>query len=548
MIQETEFDVIIVGGGLAGLTAGVYLAKEGRRVLLCEKEQKTGGLVNSFEFEGFLFDAGIRAMENSGIILPMLRQLGIELPVQKSPVSVGIGDQMVRFGSEESLAEFGAMLEHLFPGNGEDIRQILDEIRKVMKYMDVLYGIDNPLFLDQIKDPSYLLKTLLPWFVRYQFNIRKASRLSVPVNLHLSRLTENQSLIDMITQHFFHETPAFFALSYFGFYLDYLYPDRGTGALPEKMTERFLELGGTLALGAEVLSVDPERHVLDTSEAKSYRYRKLLWAANLKSLYERTGLSERTARFLGEGWASKKEQVLGHHGNDSILTLYLGVDLPPETFAQWCGPHCFYTPETGGLSALGTDSWRRIERDPMLTATDKVIRLMAWSRAYLDKTTYEISIPVLRNPELAPDGQTGLAVSTLFDYDLTRAIRDAGGYEAWKEDAKAHLIEVLDRSLMPGLRDKVKFGLVSSPLTLERFSGNADGAITGWAFAPGGVPAESRFKKISKAVLTPAPDIYQAGMWTFSPAGLPVAILTGKLAADLAHKELGAPDGNWGEV
>ena len=62
------------------------------------------------------------------------------------------------------------------------------------------------------------------------------------------------------------------------------------------------------------------------------------------------------------------------------------------------------------------------------------------------------------------------------------------------------------------------------------------------------MPAESRFKKISKAVLTPAPDIYQAGMWTFSPAGLPVAILTGKLAADLAHKELGAPDGNWGEV
>ena len=61
--------------------------------------------------------------------------------------------------------------------------------------------------------------------------------------------------------------------------------------------------------------------------------------------------------------------------------------------------------------------------------------------------------------------------------------------------------------------------------------------------APGIVPAESRFKKIKQSVLTPAPDIIQAGMWTFSPAGLPVAILTGKLAADLAHKELGQPDG-----
>ena len=543
MKQEPEFDVIIVGGGLAGLTAGTYLAKAGRRVLLCEKEQKTGGLVNSFEYEGFVFDAGIRAMENSGILLPMLRQLGIDLPLHKSPVSVGIADKMVRFSSEESLDDYGAMLGNLFPGSSGDVEQILQEIRKIKKYMDVLYGIDNPLFLDEIRDPSYLIRTLLPWMLRYQVNIHKASRLSMPVNRHLSELSGNQALIDMITQHFFHGTPAFFALSYFGFYLDYLYPDQGTGALPEAMTLKFTELGGTLDLGAEVLSVDPERHVLVTSEGNSYRYRKLLWAANLKSLYERTGQSERTAAFLGEDWANKKEQVLSHHGNDSVLTLYLGTDLPPETFGELCGPHCFYTPETGGLSALGTDSWRRIDRDPTLTEKDKVIRLTAWTRAYLDRTTYEISIPALRNPALAPEGKTGLAVSTLFDYDLTRVLRDTGGYEAWKEDAKEHLIAVLSRSLLPGLADHIHFGLVSSPLTVERFSGNADGAITGWAFAPGAVPAESRFTKIRQSVLTPAPDIIQAGMWTFSPAGLPVAIMTGKLAADLAHKELGQPDG-----
>lgn len=543
MKQEPEFDVIIVGGGLAGLTAGAYLAKAGRRVLLCEKEQKTGGLVNSFDYEGFVFDAGIRAMENSGILLPMLRQLGIELPLHKSPVSVGIGDRIIRFSSEDSLNEYGALLEELFPESGGEIRQILDEIRKVKAYMDVLYGIDNPLFLDEVQSPSYLLRTLLPWLLRYQVNMRKAGRLSMPVNRHLADFSGNQALIDMITQHFFRETPAFFALSYFGFYLDYLYPDQGTGALPEAMTRKFLELGGTLNLGAEVISVDPERHVLCTSEGGSYRYRKLLWAANLKSLYERTGLSERTASFLGADWARKKEQILDHHGNDSVLTLYLGVDLPPETFGELTGPHCFYTPETGGLSALGTDSWRRIDRDPTLTAQDKVIRLTAWTRAYLDRTTYEISIPALRNPALAPEGRTGLAVSTLFDYDLTRAIRDAGGYEAWKEDAKEHLISVLSKSLLPGLGDRIAFGLVSSPLTVERFSGNADGAITGWAFAPGELPAESRFKKIRRSVLTPAPDILQAGMWTFSPAGLPVAILTGKLAAEQADKELGQPDG-----
>ncbi len=33
-------------------------------------------------------------------------------------------------------------------------------------------------------------------------------------------------------------------------------------------------------------------------------------------------------------------------------------------------------------------------------------------------------------------------------------------------------------------------------------------------------------------------DIYQAGQWTFSPSGLPVAILTGKVTADAVHKSL----------
>lgn len=43
-----------------------------------EKEVQTGGLVGSFNYKGFHFDSGIHAFENSGIIFPMLDQLGIE--------------------------------------------------------------------------------------------------------------------------------------------------------------------------------------------------------------------------------------------------------------------------------------------------------------------------------------------------------------------------------------------------------------------------------------------------------------------------------------
>jgi len=43
-----------------------------------------------------------------------------------------------------------------------------------------------------------------------------------------------------------------------------------------------------------------------------------------------------------------------------------------------------------------------------------------WLRRYLDHTTYEISCPVLRDPALALVGQTGLIVSSFFDYSLTK--------------------------------------------------------------------------------------------------------------------------------
>ncbi len=50
MIKNT-YDTIIVGGGIAGLTATVYLAREGQKVLLIEKNRELGGLVNSFAID-----------------------------------------------------------------------------------------------------------------------------------------------------------------------------------------------------------------------------------------------------------------------------------------------------------------------------------------------------------------------------------------------------------------------------------------------------------------------------------------------------------------
>ena len=51
-----EYDVIIVGAGPNGLTAGAYLAKAGARVLILERMHVTGGGLLTEEFSGFRFN------------------------------------------------------------------------------------------------------------------------------------------------------------------------------------------------------------------------------------------------------------------------------------------------------------------------------------------------------------------------------------------------------------------------------------------------------------------------------------------------------------
>ena len=47
------------------------------------------------------------------------------------------------------------------------------------------------------------------------------------------------------------------------------------------------------------------------------------------------------------------------------------------------------------------------------------------------------------------------------------------------------------------------------------------------------LPVVTKMLKVAASVDTPIPSVYQAGQWVYSPAGLPIPILTGKLACDI---------------
>ena len=55
-------DVIIVGAGLAGLSAAVYLHRQGRKVLLLEASERAGGRIKTDSHEGYLLDRGFQVL------------------------------------------------------------------------------------------------------------------------------------------------------------------------------------------------------------------------------------------------------------------------------------------------------------------------------------------------------------------------------------------------------------------------------------------------------------------------------------------------------
>lgn len=523
-----DHDAIVVGGGIAGLTATAFLAKAGRSVLLCEKESICGGLMNTFERDGFFFDGGIRATENSGVLFPMVRKLGLDIQYVRNKISIGIEDRVIRIDRAEDVQAYRSLLHYLYPESKAEIDEITLQIEKIMEYMKVQYEIENPAFLDVKEDREYFIKSILPWMVKYARIAPKIARIQVPVMSYLERYTQNQSLVDIIAQHFFQQTPAYFALSYISLYLDYHYPLGGTGRLVEKMVAYIQEHGGMIRTNTEIVSIDPDKKMVTDAGSENQCYRRLIWAADQKALYRVIDPETLADGKTRAAFMDRRALIADKVGNDSVFTLFLGVDIDPTWFAGIASEHFFYTPSRSGQSAAG----------PIPREEDRRT-IEQWLERFFALTTYEIASPVLRDGTLAPAGKTGLIISVLFDHRLTKHIAEQGWYEEFKALCEALMIKNLDATIYPGLREKILLQFSSTPLTLEKYASNTDGAIVGWAFTNDPMPAENRLPKILNAIRTPIPGILQAGQWTYSPAGLPIALITGKLAADRVIKETG---------
>ncbi|NOR33965.1 MAG: NAD(P)-binding protein, partial [Bacteroidales bacterium] len=164
-----HYDVIIIGAGLGGLTAGAKLAKEGKSVLLLEQHDRPGGCATTFKRKDFIMEVGLHEMDGlhpRDIKRRIFDDIGLGDRVSFLPVP-----EFYRFINERydlviphDPEEAKALLKKAFPGEEKGIDDYFYHVLNVRRIMVAHKGKPDRsvgVFLDEIIGDEDLKLVLL---------------------------------------------------------------------------------------------------------------------------------------------------------------------------------------------------------------------------------------------------------------------------------------------------------------------------------------------------------------------------------------------------
>lgn len=148
--KENEYDVIIIGSGIGGLTCGALLSKRGYKVLVLEQHYQVGGYCSSFKRKEFVFNTGVEDVSGlweKGPITYLLKEFGLkkdDLFVRNTMRYIFKGEKI---DIPHDLNEFIKLLSERFPEEKENIIAFFNEVKKAYEecYKDSeIYGVPLP--------------------------------------------------------------------------------------------------------------------------------------------------------------------------------------------------------------------------------------------------------------------------------------------------------------------------------------------------------------------------------------------------------------------
>lgn len=480
--------VLIIGGGIAGLTTGCYLQMNGFESEIFESHSLPGGLCTSWKKGDYTIDGCLHWLVGSNPEEPIhhlwkeiidIDKLQFHYYSEFFRVRDAGGSEIVAYTNLDRLEQ---ELLQKAPEDKAIIREFIRGARKLSGFrLQVEKAPELLTHLDKLKQGIFyfpFLRTL----IRYG-RMRTAD---------FARRCKNPLLAKMFEYSFDSEMPILFIMMTFA-WLDRKaagYPIGGSLAFSRLFEEKYLAMGGRIHYGCKVNKILTEN---GTREERACG----IEIENGQQFYSDLVVSAADGHSTIYGLLNGRfvDKRIDHYYRNfkvfpSFIQISIGVaksfeDIPATVASPLDEPFAV---------------------DPEKTIENFYYRIINY------------------DPTLAPSGKT-LIICMIKTYNYRYWVdlrqNDPEKYAAEKNRISDFYIDQLDKRL-GGIRENLEMVDVSTPATIIRYTHNWKGSFEGWM-----VTRETGFNSLPK-VLPGLRDFYMAGHWVEPGGGVPAVFFSGR--------------------
>jgi phytoene dehydrogenase-like protein len=479
--------LIIIGAGIAGLSAGCYGQMNGYNTQIFELHNLPGGLCTSWNRKGFTFDGCIHWLVGTNpksVMNGMYRELGAiqnkEIVNHDEFVRIvhPSGKTLIIYTNANQLEKH--MLE-LAPEDGKLIKEFCGAIRDFSK-MDS--GMSKPKELMGFSDMLQMIPMipLMGKMKKYTSLTMKefSDQFTNPVMRELiyntMPMAEFPALVLIMTLAWQHGKDAG-------------YPIGGSLAFSKSIEKRYLDLGGDLHYNSRVVKIQVENDQavgIQLENGEEYRAGRVISAA--------------------DGYNTIFKMLDGKYVDDNQR--------------DWYDHHETFQPMV--MASFGVNQDLSNSPHQVNTLLDHPIELAGETHTGLGYKHYSY------DPTMAPEGKSVVELMINSSYEYWKALsEDSERYESEKKTIAIKVMDFMEQKI-PGFKSSVEVVDIATPLTFERYTGNWKGIWEGWAITKKDFSKQFSGEKMISDILPGLKNFYMIGQWTTPGGGIPPAVTSGR--------------------